>query len=63
MTARLSIADSFARCRRENRLALMPFIAAGYPSAEVTRAVLPALESAGADLIEIGIPPPSPTVR
>lgn len=56
MTARLSIADSFARCKREHRLALMPFIAAGYPSAEVTRAVLPALEAAGADLIEIGIP-------
>ena len=34
----------------------MPFIPAGYPDLQTTAAVLPALESAGADLIEIGFP-------
>lgn len=37
-------------------MALMPFIPAGYPSLAATQAILPALESAGANLIEIGFP-------
>lgn len=35
---------------------MMPFIAAGYPDLESTLATLPALEQAGANLIEIGFP-------
>ncbi len=34
----------------------MPFIPAGYPDLATTAAVIPALEAAGASLIEIGIP-------
>jgi len=34
----------------------MPFVPAGYPDLATTQAVLPALERAGADIIEIGIP-------
>lgn len=34
----------------------MPFVPAGYPSLDATSQVLPSLEAAGADLIEIGIP-------
>jgi tryptophan synthase alpha chain len=34
----------------------MPFIPAGYPDLPATAAVLPALQSAGASLIEIGFP-------
>lgn len=34
----------------------MPFVPAGFPSLEATAAVLPALQGAGADLVEIGIP-------
>lgn len=34
----------------------MPFVAAGYPDLATTAAVLPAMEAAGASLIEIGIP-------
>ncbi len=34
----------------------MPFVTGGYPSLEVTRQVLPALEKAGASIVEIGFP-------
>ncbi len=34
----------------------MPFVPAGYPDLSTTGALLPALESAGANVIEIGIP-------
>jgi len=34
----------------------MPFIPAGYPDLATTQALLPALEQAGASLIEVGIP-------
>jgi tryptophan synthase alpha chain len=34
----------------------MPFIPAGYPTLDATRAILPAIEQAGASLVEIGIP-------
>lgn len=53
---RKTIAQTFAQLRQQNRIALMPFIPAGYPSLDATAAVLPALEAGGASLIEIGIP-------
>ena len=42
--------------RAERRIALMPFICAGHPSIESTSNTLLALDRAGADVIEIGIP-------
>lgn len=42
--------------RAAGRIALMPFIPAGYPDLAVTAALLPALQRAGAAAIEIGIP-------
>lgn len=54
--ARRSIPDTFAALRAKKQIALMPFIAAGYPDLMTTREILPALEAGGADLIEIGIP-------
>jgi tryptophan synthase alpha chain len=53
---RLAIAELFRQTRAQQRLALMPFVPAGYPSLDLTRALVPALEAAGADLVEIGIP-------
>jgi tryptophan synthase alpha chain len=50
------IAATFAALREKKHLALMPFIPAGYPDLATTAALLPALEEAGANLIEIGIP-------
>jgi len=34
----------------------MPFVTAGYPSLQTTAAVIPALEQAGAHIVELGIP-------
>lgn len=50
------IADTFKRLRAEKRTALIPYITAGDPSLAATEAIVPALVSGGADLIEIGIP-------
>ena len=46
---------AFARAQAENRAAFMPFMTAGYPSAEGFQDVVDDLV-AEADLIEIGIP-------
>jgi tryptophan synthase alpha chain len=46
----------FAALRARGRIALMPFIPAGYPDLATTEAALPALEAAGASLVEVGFP-------
>lgn len=51
-----SIADTFSQLRPKKQIALMPFIPAGYPDLETTARLLPALEAAGANIVEIGIP-------
>lgn len=51
-----SIAETFAALRGRGRIALMPFIPAGYPDLATTAAALPALAAAGANLIEVGFP-------
>jgi len=50
------IQQRFASLREQGRCALMPFLMAGDPSLADTRATLLALQAAGADLIELGIP-------
>ncbi|HEY1836870.1 MAG TPA: tryptophan synthase subunit alpha [Rhizomicrobium sp.] len=50
------IAKRFEELARSNRAAFVPFITAGDPDAETTFAILSALPSAGADLIELGVP-------
>lgn len=47
---------AFRRLKASGGKALIPYLTAGYPSAEATRRLMPLLEKAGADLIEIGIP-------
>jgi tryptophan synthase alpha chain len=51
-----NIDSTFAALREKRQLAFMPFIPAGYPDLATTAALLPALEKAGANLVEIGIP-------
>ena len=50
------IAETFARCRNEQRAAFIPFIMAGDPSHAACAALLASLPAAGADIIELGIP-------
>lgn len=47
---------AFAQLRSRGRRALIPFVCGGHPAPGVTAAVLPALERAGASVIEVGIP-------
>jgi tryptophan synthase alpha chain len=50
---------SFLRANKEK--ALIVYLTAGDPSLEVTKQLIPALEKAGADLLEIGVPFSDPT--
>ena len=56
LTSRISIQDTFEQLRSHKRIALMPFVASGFPDLASTAAVLPALEAGGASMIEIGFP-------
>jgi len=46
----------FARCREENRAAFIPYICAGDPKFARTVEIALALEKAGANLLELGVP-------
>ena len=50
------IDDIFADLRARGETALMPFITAGYPGLADTRQAIPALERAGAKVVEVGFP-------
>ncbi|KAI5958651.1 TRP5 [Candida theae] len=51
-----ALKETFARCKREDRNALVNFITAGYPTIEDTIPILTNMQKAGVDIIEIGIP-------
>jgi tryptophan synthase alpha chain len=46
----------FASLRRENRRALMPFLTAGDPDLETTKALIREMVARGASIIEVGLP-------
>jgi tryptophan synthase alpha chain len=50
------IQSAFERLARERRKALIPYVTAGDPGAEVTVPLMRALVAAGADVIELGVP-------
>jgi len=50
------IEKRFELLRIEGRKAFIPFITAGDPSLDITRDLILALEGAGADIIELGVP-------
>ena len=50
------IAAAFARARADGRVALIPYVVAGYPDAETSLRVALAAADAGADLLEVGLP-------
>ena len=54
MTSRIE--TRFARCRAENRAALVTFVMAGDPDASTSLDILKALPKSGADIIEVGMP-------
>jgi len=50
----------FARVRKQNRIAIMPYLIMGYPTPEVSLPLLKTLANSGADIIEVGIPHSDP---
>ncbi|HSA57118.1 MAG TPA: tryptophan synthase subunit alpha [Gemmatimonadaceae bacterium] len=46
----------FAALSRQGRTALVPYLTAGYPDPGASLALLRGLESAGADVVEVGLP-------
>jgi len=48
--------DRFTALARQGRKALVPYITAGHPTVERSLELMRALESAGADVIEVGVP-------
>ena len=51
-----SIAQRFEQLKQDGRLNLMPFLMAGDPDLAVTADVLLSLQSAGSDMVELGMP-------
>ena len=50
------ISATFEKLQQANRKALIPFVTAGDPSADITPAIMHGLVDAGADIIELGVP-------
>ena len=51
-----AIDAAFAAARHESRCALITYLTLGYPSPAKSLALVPALQAAGADIIELGVP-------
>lgn len=50
------IAETFARLKAAGRTALLPYAMIGFPERDSALELVPALEAAGADLFELGVP-------
>ena len=50
------IDTTFATLKTQGRKALIPFVTAGYPYADVTPSLMHAMVAGGADVIELGVP-------
>ncbi len=51
-----AIRDAFARAEAERRVALIPYVVAGYPDRDTSYDAAIACIDAGADLLEVGLP-------
>ncbi len=50
------IATTFAALQQQQRKALIPYVTAGFPYADITPALMHGMVTAGADVIELGVP-------
>ncbi len=50
------IVSTFAALKSQNRKALIPYVTAGFPFADITPALMHGMVAAGADVIELGVP-------
>ncbi|EXJ70277.1 tryptophan synthase [Cladophialophora psammophila CBS 110553] len=51
-----AIKETFARCKKEGRIALVGYFTAGFPTAEETPDIMLGLQAGGVDVIELGLP-------
>ncbi|RYF76453.1 MAG: tryptophan synthase subunit alpha [Comamonadaceae bacterium] len=56
MTSHSRIGAAFARLASQQRRALIPYVTAGFPFADITPALMHGMVEAGADVIELGVP-------
>jgi len=56
MNGLVHIADVFSRTKAEGRADLMPYFTLGYPTPAASLDVIEAITSAGADMVELGVP-------
>ena len=50
------IASTFAALQKDGRKALIPYVTAGFPFADITPELMHGMVAAGADVIELGVP-------
>ena len=50
------ITTTFAQLKKDGRKALIPYVTAGFPFADITPALMHGMVAAGADVIELGVP-------
>ena len=50
------IATTLAQLKSQGRKALIPYVTAGFPQADITPELMHAMVEAGADIIELGVP-------
>ena len=50
------IATTFSQLQEKGRKALIPYVTAGFPFADITPALMHGMVEAGADVIELGVP-------
>jgi tryptophan synthase alpha chain len=55
------IEKTFAELKKKGEKTLVAYITAGYPDLETTSRLIPALERAGVDILEVGVPFSDPT--
>lgn len=48
--------ETFARCKKEGRNALVTFVTAGYPTVSASVPIMLSMQKAGVDIIELGVP-------
>lgn len=54
--ATIGISETFAKLKKEGKVAFIPFITAGDPDLSTTARALKLLDSCGSDIIELGVP-------
>ncbi len=57
-----AVSDVLAKCRADNRAALIGYLPVGFPSVEVSIDALRALVEGGCDIVEVGVPYSDPVM-